>query len=181
MGGSCHLGFLFPWGSSCEELNEPAIWLHGGAPLLAHFFSCYLSGSSRFLRCPWVPVLWGSEKEGWGETGFPSLVLFCVWNINQSVTNLVVWRVSCTFSLRSQVNSVLLSPLHEHQSVPRHEAKCLALASLTLWADVLSPAFMYIFLGASHYFSYFLSFSLVSSRLKTFLMLKIIILFWNCK
>lgn len=58
----------------------------------------------RSLRCPSVPVLWGSEEECWGETGLPSVVQSLCVKHEPPLASLVGWRVSCTFSLRSQLS-----------------------------------------------------------------------------
>lgn len=123
MGGSCHMGFPFPSGPSCEEWNRPLPGSMAGLPTWAASSTCQAPpGSLGILEY----LCSGAVRRKAGQRlAFLPWCHPCVWDMNQSLASLVVWRVSGTFARRSQVNSVLLCPLHELQSVSRHRAKCL--------------------------------------------------------
>lgn len=138
-----------PCGASCLELNSPAVWQDGWTPHLAcSLYSCYLLGS-QVPQVSLSPCAWGSVRRKAGRR-LASLPWHQprIQSVNCSLTSLVGWRVSCIFSLRSQLCCVLPSPVCGIQSVPRQGARGLVWASLTPWVDVLSSALGVFLLGS---------------------------------
>lgn len=61
-----------PCGASCLSWIALLSGSMAGPPTWASF-PCAPCQGPRCLRCPWVPVLWDREEEGWEETGLPPL------------------------------------------------------------------------------------------------------------
>ena len=102
---SCCTVFPLPCGSSYVELNNLlSVWL---GTHLACFPFMLLVRLLQAMSCPWAPM--SLSRRAGRKPGFLQWCHPYVWNMNQSLSNLG-WQVSCTFSLRSHVNSFLPSP-----------------------------------------------------------------------